>query len=42
MEIMIYADDTQLYTSLTDASSTTQLENFERCLMILYIGINLI
>ena len=32
MEIMNYADDTQLYTSLTDTSSTTQLENFERCL----------
>ena len=32
MEIMVYADDTQLYTSLTDTSSITQLENFERCL----------
>ena len=42
MEIMIHADDTQLYTSLTDTSSTTQLENFERCLNDIDIGINLI
>ena len=26
MEIMTYADDTQLYTSLTDTSPTTQLK----------------
>ena len=31
MEIMIYADDTQFYTSLRDDSSVTQLNNFELC-----------